>query len=177
MNLYHIVPPRVEGPELMSLHELRGPYPALFEEYSKKYQGREELMAQMIPILNKSWNDVIQLSPVHPEEIRDAMLKIGFGWRPMLFFEIDPVAVGMNSQNTVVFKHLPKQRGDFSMRPEDFESFDSKNISSYSTLPEITKNHFAESKANNTAPMLFIWVPHVLYAGRISVAPLKIIEV
>ncbi len=175
--LYHIVPPRVEGEVLLPLNELKHKYPSLYDAHAAKYQGRWELMEQKIPRLNCKWNDVLQLSPVHPGQIRDALKEVGFGWQTMLCFEIDPEQVGMTGQNTVIFKHLPRQYGDFSMSDDEFEPFTVEALPRYTQLPEVTKTHFADAKTTEQRPMLFLWVPHVLFHGRIAVNSLKIVEI
>jgi hypothetical protein len=175
--VYHLVPARVEGEFLMPLSQLKSALPTLYQQHATKYEGREDLMAKQLPHINVSWNDVLQLSPVHPEQMRDAMIKTGFGWRPMLFFEFDSSQIGMNQLNTVIYRHLPKQKGDFAFRAEDFEAFSPESLHRHADLPEATRAHYQESLATKTAPLLFIWVPHVLFHGRISVVNAKIIEI
>lgn len=175
--VYHLVPARVEGEFLMPLNQLKSEWPALYEQHAAKYEGREELMARMLPHINVSWNDVLQFSPVNPEQMRDAMIKTGFGWRPMLFFQFEINEIGMNESNTVIYRHLPKAKGDFTLSTEDFEVFSARTLEAHSHLPEVTKLHYQESLATKTAPLLFIWVPHVLFCGKISVVNAKIIEI
>lgn len=43
-----------------------------------KYQGREHLLSRIIPTLNCLWNDVIFLSPLHPNKHYEEYKKIGF---------------------------------------------------------------------------------------------------
>ena len=177
LKLYHIVPPRVEGDTLMPLSSLKTAFPALYDLHAAKYVGREELMAQKIPILDCLWNDVLQFSPVHPEQIRDTLKEIGFGWQTMLAFEIDPKQFGINETNAVTFKHLPRQFGDFTMKDEEFERFTEQSLKGHADLPFATKAHFKEAKETSNRPFLFLWVPHVLYRGTVRVDTLKIIEI
>lgn len=176
-KIYHLVPPRVEGSLLKPLNELKEEFPQLYEQHAAKYQGREELMNENIPKLGCKWNDVLQFSPVHPELIRNALLEAGFGWQAMLFFEIDPSAVGMNATNTVFFLHKPRERGDFKMYDDEFVPLTPDLPDDLFRLPQATLTHFAEAKASNSRPFLFLWVPHVLYKGHLVAGDLPIIEV
>ena len=134
-------------------------------------------MSQKIPLLDCLWNDVLQLSPVHPGLIRDALKEVGFGWQTMLCFEFDAEEVGINGSNTVIFKHLPREYGDFTLHADEFERFSQSALNRYSELPDATKAHFAEAKSQSVRPMVFLWVPHVLFQGQIAVNKLKIIEI
>ena len=176
-KIYHIVPPRVEGLHLMPLNDLKTALPEVYRQHAAKYVGREELMSQIIPHIDCSWNDVLQFSPVHPEQIRDALLKVGFGWRPLLTFEIDPEKAGMNSNNTVIFKHRVRAKGDFSLNSEEIVPFNADNLARFQQLPQATREHFQQAKESSEVPMLFLWVPHVLFKGQLPVEKLKIIEI
>jgi hypothetical protein len=176
-KIYHIVPPRVEGPVLMPLNQLKSSYPALYEQHAAKYQGREVLMQQMIPYMNSRWNDVLQFSPVHPEQIRDAVVGAGFGWRTMLVFEIDTEKAGFSQENASIFINKVRESGDFTLKDDDFEPYSLEVLSKYQNIPDVTVNAFKDAKAKSEPPLLFLWVPHVLFKGTIPVEKLKIIEV
>lgn len=91
--LYHLVPQRVVGSRLLPLNQLRQSHPALYEAYARKYQGREHLLKQPVPGLECLWSDVLFLTAVPPDVIREMHEAAGFEVPPLRWFEIDPRAL------------------------------------------------------------------------------------
>ena len=50
---------------------MKDQHPAVYEEHVKKYKGRERLLRREIPLLNCLWNDVLHISPIHPQLVMD----------------------------------------------------------------------------------------------------------
>ena len=48
----------------------------LYKGHARKYEGREHLMEEIIPILNCKWNDVVQFSALNPQVIVDKLKTI-----------------------------------------------------------------------------------------------------
>jgi len=67
--IYHIRRPDFIGSRLYPLNRFKDKLPAIYENAIKKYEGREWLMAAMLPILGCLWNDVLHFSLMHPGEI------------------------------------------------------------------------------------------------------------
>ncbi len=107
------------------------------------------------------------------------MTATGFGWRSLLAFEIDADSNGINQTNAIIYKYLFKkeelQSHGFRFSPSDFETFSPENLSRYSSVPQATIDHFKSAKENSETPLMFLWVPHVLYRGKINVEKLKIL--
>ena len=93
-RLYHRRPLRLWGTVLYPLNDLKEIAPDLYQEHGAKYCGREEIRSQRIGPLNCLWNDVLHLSPVHPQRVAELARAEGLLWREADWFEIDPIAAG-----------------------------------------------------------------------------------
>ena len=63
----------MEGETLYPLNKLKDVYSNIYEEARSKYKGREAVMRHKIPYLNCLWNDVLHLTVVHPQKLKDAL--------------------------------------------------------------------------------------------------------
>ncbi len=73
--IYHLKPEPFEGTSLIPLNLMDKSSP-LYLGHAKKYEGREELMLEIIPKLNCKWNDVVQFSALNPQIIVQELKKI-----------------------------------------------------------------------------------------------------
>lgn len=175
--VYHFVPHNLRGSVLYPLNVLKYKFPNLYSNQVKKYKRREKLLEVKIPYLECLWNEVLHFSPVHPVQIRDALLEEGFNKYPIRWFEIDPIALNFNSQNTVIYLAPPKEWLDFSKTSSEFIQFSNIRLEELSTLPSATVAHYKTAKQKAEKPFLFHRVPHVLYRGIINLEQVKIISI
>ena len=118
--LYHFRPKHMQGHVLFPLNALKEALPEIYSYQAEKYKGRERLLEKKIPILDCLWNDVIHLSPIHPQIILDCFRKEGLydyaggHGRELEVFKIPSTHI--EEQNTVCF-----QSGNF-----DFTNYDPK---------------------------------------------------
>jgi hypothetical protein len=68
--VYHFKPKNMVGDLLIPLNQLRDKHPMTYAEHVTKYKGREKLLEKTIPLLNCLWNDVLHISPIHPQIVR-----------------------------------------------------------------------------------------------------------
>jgi len=169
-RLFHLRPANLVGDTLYPLNRLRELHPPVYAAHAAKYEGREAVMAVRIPLLDCLWNDVVQLCPVHPEQIRDAMKSAGFDWYPMRWMAIDPVANGFDASNTAIWTFPADYQQADPLRLEDLIPFSAAAIERMSHLPELAIAHYAESARSGARPLLFKNVPHVLHAGSIGLS-------
>ena len=176
-HLYHLVPRNFAGDTLYPLNVLRKKLPAVYEAHARKYEGREALLQRRIPILDCLWNDVLHFSPVHPRAIRDAYNAAGGTWKPRRWFEVAPLSCGFDARNTVVYEYPLRERGDFTLRADDFSPFNHELLDEMTTLPEGTAAHYAEALAAGRPVFVFHLIPHVLHRGSIERDRVAVIEV
>lgn len=163
--LYHIVPSNMEGAVLFPLNRLKEIKPHLFAEHFAKYQGRERITKTAIPLLNCLWNDVVQFSPVHPRQIRDAMILAGYNWKPMKWLQIDPITARFTDKNTAIWLHHQHD----VLQEKDIEPFSVNRLESLSTLPQTTKDYYCEMHLAAKRPLLYKFMPHVFHLGAIEI--------
>lgn len=167
--LYHVMPPELVGDRLMALSELRGISPLTYAAQARKYAGREIVTARHIPQLGCFWNDVLHLSPVHPEQIRDAMRSAGHTWMVKRWAVIDAERAGLTPDNAAIWlypKHLPGGQG---YSPEDCIPYDQATVRTLTSLPAATSTYYRECSQQARPPLVFARVPHVLFKGTVVV--------
>lgn len=169
--LYHWKPRYFEGETIYPLNDLKEKYPAKYEHFVKNYEGREGLLARIIPALNCLWNDVIHLTAVHPKIVRKALIETGNPQPPWESFEIDPTE--LDSSKLIVY--LYPANDTIPPSPQSYERFDITKMKQYEKLPNATKEYYHEMATRGKKPLIYHLVPHILYQGSISVKGKKII--
>jgi hypothetical protein len=174
--LYHLVPQPLIGDTLYPLNALKHHAPEAYTAHLKKYRGREVLLERTIPLLNCLWNDVLHFSPVHPAAIRDALLQVGFDWRPRDWFVVDPSSIGMTAHNSAIFSYPQRARGDFTLPASAFQPFSAAVLNDLEDLPSATRAYYHEAKAHTERPFLFHLIAHILYRGSIALEQMQTIN-
>ncbi|MFW5748864.1 MAG: hypothetical protein ACOCYT_04540 [Chloroflexota bacterium] len=170
-EIYHVVPTEFIGSTLYPLNALPDSLPQIYAEQVAKYRGRPELLSLRIPYLDCQWNDVLHFSPVHPARLRDALTGAGFDWKVFDWFEVDPLACGIDHTNAVIYTFPAHMEGrDFSVSPDDFVPFSTEVLEMLNSIPKATTDYFNYVKAHDERPFLFNFVPHVLYHGTLNVS-------
>ncbi|MBI3494497.1 hypothetical protein HY004_00745 [Candidatus Saccharibacteria bacterium] len=167
--LYHAVPNDLKDDKLYALNTLKEKHPDLYRIKNAKYEGREEVTQQSIPLLDCLWNDVIFLTAVHPQTLLDAYRKAGGSVDHSLrYFQID--VDSLQKDNLVVASYT----GDGYKKT--YELYNTDNIKGYSTIPGATIDYFTKELTQGRQPLYYAYIPHVLYKGAIGTKNLPIIE-
>ncbi len=170
-----MVPKNMQGSILYPLNMLAQKMPEIYAQNISKYIGREHITKQRIPILNCLWNDVLHLSPVHPKDIKNALLEIGYKAEFTInSYEITPE--DLIKENTIVYLNLESENKD-KMRTENFTSYNSDVINKYNLIPQSTKDYFKKIINAGGRPLIYHNVPHVFYKGLLDISKAKIISV
>jgi hypothetical protein len=172
--LYHRVPDNMEGGTLFPLNMLKEKYPELYAKQMSKYEGREHVTKQFIPGLECLWNDVLHLSAVHPQDIKQSLIEAGMPDYEMRYYQIDPLL--LEPEKTTVYLYAHKVKED-NMKPENFAEYVPSEINKYSVLSQETQDYYKEMYGNHQRPLLFVRIPHILYKGTIDVSLAPIITV
>ncbi len=167
--------PDQEGKHVLyPLNILKEKFPGLYEVKVKKYNSHEKrknIPERFIPTLeNATWGDVVQLTAIHPEDLKKALADAGFKSREFKFYQIDPNS--LDPKNTTIYLY----RDGFEKESEDcFSEYDPKQLNKYSVVSEKTKEYYKEKFSNNERPLLFVGVPHIFHKGPIDVSNCPII--
>lgn len=185
--LYHKVPedmtPNEEGRDVLyPLNMLKEKFPGLYEVHMQKYHNpeyedperkRKNIPNRLIPTLEQAaWGDVVQLTPVHPAELRKALDDAGFESREMKFYQIDPELLDPEKTTIYLFREDVEKES-----PESYTKYDPKNLAEHSAISERTKEHYKQMAAQGLRPLLFVGVPHVFHKGPIDVSNFPVITV
>jgi len=175
--VYHRVPAHLKGDILYPLNQLKSIYPSLYVTQAANYRGREAVMQARLPILDCLWNDVLHFSPVHPSKVQQALADAGFVRKPRYYYEVNPVEKGFDASNAVIFLHQRVTLEKFRLEEADFRAFDPAGLSSLGEIPEATAAYYREMFEKGKSPLAYLYVPHILYQGRLDIRGVKVIEV
>jgi len=174
--VYHRVPDDLKGHILYPLNQLKRIYPSLYVTKAAHYQNREAVMQVRLPLLDCLWNDVLHFSPVHPSKVQEALAEAGFVRKLRRYYEVDPLAKGFSATNTVIFLHQRVRLENFQLEEEDFRRFTLAELSSLGEIPKATLTYYREMFEQEKRPLVYLYVPHILYQGSLDVSDVKVIE-
>ncbi|MEL6838191.1 MAG: hypothetical protein AAFP85_02795 [Pseudomonadota bacterium] len=168
-RLYHMKPKDMRGDHLLPLNMLREVAPDVFAAQQAKYKGREAAPYRAIPELGCTWADCVQSSAVHPEAIRDAILKTGHAWPKAgrRFLVIDPARAGFNATNTAIYLATDTRPADFVTPKPDVVPYDPALLAHQDSIKTGTLDYLRQMRAAARRPLLFVGIPHVLHRGTI----------
>lgn len=164
--VYHRIPADMKGDILYPLNVLKNIYPEMFEKEAGKYEGREHIMTDVIPVLNCFWNDVLHFSPVHPKKIHVALSELGKDFHAG-YFQVPAEIFAPEKTIFYLNGEIPK------MDPRNWLSYESSLVSKYTEMPELTKNYYREILEKGEQPLLYAKIPHILYKGSIDTKNLE----
>ncbi len=159
----HFQPPQMHGATLVPLNLLKSMHLETYEQEAKRYTGREKLMKRVIPILDCLWNDVIHLSPIHPQRVLDVWKQEGMissQKKDAVFptFKI-PVEKLIESQ-TVCFQSFNFVRGSYDSLLDKYWRFSSTE---YREQVEVHDDQVRVWRANRDAKQMRFWYSHTMH--------------
>jgi hypothetical protein len=173
-SLFHTVPDQLAGTVLYPLNELALVDRAAWEREQAKYEGREHVLAVRVPPLGCLWNDVLHLSPVHPEDIAAELRAVGLEPLRRRFFEIE--AAALDPARTVVFANR-RARSANVIDDSEWLPFEPEGVPALAGFAEASRRYYRECAATGRRPLLWGCLPHVLHRGALDVRDLPVVEV
>ncbi len=171
-KLYHFKPPRLAGNMLLPLAGLRDKYPEVYVKALEKYKGRGEVPFQFIPLLDCSWEDVIFLSPVHPQVLHMELSACGYyGLIGAEAYVIDSEVLMQQTPGRlrlVVYEFAEEGRDSYYQADEHLR---------YARISNFTRSHYRDAVREGKRPFLFHGVTHAMYHGEIRVDGLPVVRV
>jgi len=163
----------LNGDSLIPLNQIRKFDQALYEKKVKKYKGRENLLNLIIPKLNCKWNDVLFFSPVHPQIIKELREELHLKWNLFNWYELNPNDIPAFEKKSVIYDSEEKQKGDFSINEKEIIPFTLDKLKKYRKIPNSTRQHYKNMKAQDEPIFTFYQIPHILFKGVIPISKLK----
>lgn len=173
--IYHLKPDPFEGTSLIPLN-LMDKNSSLYLNHTKKYEGREELMLELIPRLYCKWNDVVQFSALDPQIIVRELKKIHPDLKLIRteYFKI-PVDKIVPKYEAVVFNRKHSQpKGDFSIQENDIELLTMNSYEELNEVPTRTIKYWLDVKENGGKFLWFPYVPHIFVKGIIETSEFEV---
>ena len=176
MLLYHLVPTELVGTKLYPLNDLKSFHLDLYERARTKYIGREAVMQQIIPLLDCLWNDVIFLSPVHPEKILHARISFGLQGNydkksPWFVLESE----NLDQSKLILYRHRPKWLADQEQDKAEYLPFVEVSQFEKEQLTEIPECALWSIQKFREKSLFQSYVPHLLYKGVIDITNASIV--
>jgi len=171
--LYHRLPDDMKGNVLYPLNFLNKKYPGVYRQEVKKYLNRKYVLKVKIPIFNCLWNDVLHLTTVHPVRIRRLLdrAKVKSSKRTYVKIPIDL----LDKKKMIVYLFRYKTKDFHSI--DQFEMFTLQNFKKYSRLRPKTLEYYKKEVSEKRRPLLYMYIPHILYKGTIDIDGLEVVSV
>ena len=174
--IYHLKPNPFEGSTLIPLN-MMDRESALYKGHARKYEGREHLMEEIIPILNCKWNDVVQFSALNPQVIVDKLktFQDDFQLFRTEYFKIH-VSQIVDVYDSVVFKSSPnKVKGNYKIEDKEIENL-SRSYKELSVVPNETIDYWHDIKREGGKYLWFPFVTHIFVKGVIETKDFEVCE-
>jgi hypothetical protein len=171
--VYHWVPAAMVGSTLYPLNDLEQREPDVWRRERAKYDGRKHVLEVPVPPLDCLWNDVLHFSPVHPAEIVAALVAAGLQPLRRRTFVVDTAA--LDPERTVIFLNRGDSGGE-RIDADQWRTFDPALLLELSDLTEPTRRYYRECAAQGTRPLLYGYLPHVLFRGPLETRDLQVLE-
>ena len=172
--IYHMKPIPFEGTSLIPLNQM-DKESDLYKGHARKYEGREDLMKEIIPKLNCKWNDVVQFSALDPQQIVNDLRKIKKDIKLVRtqYFKVHVDQI-LGKYDAVVFDRNKKQKkGDFSINKNEVILLD-KSYQELEKVPQETLNFWNEVSRASGQYLWFAFIPHILVKAEIDTTDFEV---
>lgn len=167
MHLYHVVPPDMRGTILYPLNELKFRYPDLYARKVKKYEGREHILQRRIPQLRNSlWNDLLFFTAVSPGAMREAWEAAGVPYRHTHFFRFELSKFDLSVAGAWLWR---------GPRDAYYSGFYLREWEKYTAIPQSSIEYWRRELQGGRKPLMFLYVPHILYKGALDTTHAEIV--
>ncbi|PKR76712.1 group-specific protein [Halalkalibacillus sediminis] len=168
-----MVPKELKGEQLIPLNEMKTIDRRLYNQYTKKYiqhPERKKLLTQKIPKIDCLFNDVVHLSPIHPNMIYKSLKEMGIQLDDdMEFYQIPVEQLRPNVNVYYLFKKSNYLSSSIDITPFDIRLLDVGQYDELLTVPNETI-HFYQNGYTKDDPQfaMFHYIPHVFSLGNIN---------
>ncbi len=171
-SIYHIVSRKPSGNRLYPLAQIKDIDPNLYADMMSKYQGRERVLAMVIPQLGCRWDEVLHMAAVHPHEVAGGLAEAGLQHN-FLYYEIDPAT--LDQAKLIVYPNIDREGNRiYHLKPEDFTTFDPSELDKWAHVPRETIDYYKKNTIEGKKVLTFRHIPHILYKGSVDITNLEL---
>lgn len=171
MKVYHCLSSvGLLGSCLFPLAQLLGrfnnlPYKAALARYG---HDRQHLLYRRIHTLGCTWRDAVNLSAVHPRAVLQAVANAtGEPQKPLQFVQM--TVDHLDPRSLTVYRNAGTEN-----HPCQYARLSPSEDSWCRRVPRVAHDYYHRMAAASKAPLLWAFVPHLLYAGTIPTIGLTI---
>jgi hypothetical protein len=159
----------MEGKSLIPLNQMDKDK-ELFQGYSKKYIGREELIQQSFPLLNCLWNDVVQFSALDPriiiKELRKYNEDLVLSRKSFYKFSVKDIT---SHYEAIVFdRDLTRKDKSFKVEAHEVRKLEVDSYKELEEVPKRTIEYWKKVKAEGGVFLMFPFITHVMVKGLVD---------
>ena len=178
--------PDFRGEVLYSLSGLRSVHPDLYERERLKYEGREGVLRYVVPGLEVTWTETVNLSALHPKFLVAERRRLGVPFSNLLTHRVLEIPVERLSRHKAVayassahwINSSPNDPTVPTVPPiEDFSPFDAATHREPTTVPPLHTEYLLQQLKRGERALGFVFIPHVLVASEIDVSGLVAREI
>ena len=172
MFIYHLVPKPFIGTQLIPLNNMDQDS-EVYLKNAKKYEGREELMEEVIPKLDCKWNDVVQFSGIDPQILLDELKTYDKKLNTSNLTRTEYLKIPIDEiskRHPLVIYHRTQKREkkDFKLKDDEIFSYEKNSYTELKEVPELTRAYWQSVLDNGGKFLWFPYVPHILVRGTIE---------
>ena len=180
-HLYHLCTSDFRGETLYSLTSLAAVYPDLYQREGTKYVGREAVLRFVVPHINVTWGETVNLSALDPALLVAERRRLGVPFsnlltRRLLRIPLERVAGHPCATYTATIHWANSAPNDSTVPMEpplsDFAPFDASNHNEPRGVPLRHTEYLLHQHGRGAYALGFVFVPHVLVAAPIDISGL-----
>ncbi|MGL4759126.1 MAG: hypothetical protein ACRCXZ_07330 [Patescibacteria group bacterium] len=169
---YHIVPQNQIGDYIIPLNQLKELDIDLYNFQIKKYVNRLDTLETKV-INGYKWPDVSFFTIHDPEVIFGELRNLGFNFPKVKMYKIP---LSYFSEESIIWLYTKRIERDYIDSNEIIHLKDIYTINT-NAIPKKTLNYYQDCRNNNTRPLLYAYVPHLLAPDKVYIRDVEIIEV
>ena len=159
----------MEGTRLIPLNQM-DKEKDLYNKYSKKYIGREDLIEQRFPILDCLWNDVVQFSALDPrviiKELRKYNEDLILSRKSFYKFSVKDI---VSSYEAIVFdRDTSRKDKSFEIEPHEVMELKENSYRELESVPKRTIEYWERVKKDGGVFLMFPFITHVMVKGKVD---------
>ncbi len=179
--LYHMCAPDFRGEHIYPLNGLKSVHPDLYERERVKYDGREGVLRYVVPGLDVTWTETVNLSALHPRHLVAERRRLGVPFSNLLTRRVLEIPLErLSGLKAVAYSssahwinsspHDPTAAAEPPLA--DFSPFDAASHREPTSVPSLHTEYLLRQQHRGERALAFVFIPHVLVASAIDVSGL-----